>query len=76
MPSIKERLREGPPLSGYLNLIPSPVPRDPLAVILVEMNPAVSTLTASGSACEMTLTRSLMPMSARALRELAGRPTK
>jgi hypothetical protein len=27
--------------------------RDPVAVILVEMNPAVSTL-ASGSACEMT----------------------
>src|SRR5215217_5974356 len=31
MPSIKERLREGPPLSGYLNLIPSPVATQALA---------------------------------------------
>jgi 4-hydroxy-2-oxoheptanedioate aldolase len=31
MPSIKERLREGPPPSGYLNLIPSPVATQALA---------------------------------------------
>ena len=31
MPSIKERLREGAPLSGYLNLIPSPVVTQALA---------------------------------------------
>ena len=31
MASIKERLREGPPLSGYLNLIPSPVATQALA---------------------------------------------
>jgi len=29
MPSVKERLREGPPLSGYLNLIRCPWPRRP-----------------------------------------------
>ena len=34
---------------------------DPLAVILVEMNSAVSTLAASGSACEMTVLEFLSP---------------